>query len=102
MRILLLLALIAVPLSAHARDDSDRIAQLIASTDGRTKETAFKVKSVAEEYQILAALKLKPGSQDLIIGPDRHPYDMLTATDSATGADREVWFDIKSFYGKEF
>lgn len=103
MRSLLFIALLALPpLPAHAFDKhDDRIARLLASTDGSTKEKAFKVKSVEEEYEILAALKLKPGSQDLVIGEDRHPYDMISAVDGATGRQREVWFDIRSFYGKE-
>jgi hypothetical protein len=84
-----------------AKDKQDRITMLIASTDGASKATAYKVKSVDEEYQILRALHLKSDQQDLIIGEDKHPYDMLTVT-GEDGTKRELWFDIKSFFGHEF
>lgn len=92
------LLLVVQPGSALAKD---RIAALIASTDGATKETAFKVKSVDEEYQILRALHYQPGVQSLIIGDDHHPYDMLEVT-AADGTKHQLWFDIQSFYGHEF
>jgi len=102
MRKLIIATLAALmPVCVHAADKHDRIATLIAGTDGLTRQTAFKVKSVDEEYQVLAALGLKAEQQDLIMGDDGHPYDMLTAVDPRTGAKREVWFDIKSFFGKE-
>src|SRR5437762_12157055 len=93
--------LLAVPANLVAKDKTDRIEQLLASTDGATKATAYKVKSVEEEYKILRALHLQPGEQALIIDDDGHPYDMLTAT-GEDEAKRRLWFDIKSFYGKEF
>ncbi len=72
------------------------IAKIISRADGMTKKTAFKVRSVQEEHQVLAALGLAPGTQSLVI-TDK-PYDQFDATDSRTGATREVWFDISSFY----
>jgi hypothetical protein len=99
--ILAAILLLAVPTGVIARDKTDRIEKLIASTDGATKATAYKVKSVDEEYQILRALHLKPEQQDLVIGDDKHPYDMLTVI-AEDGAKRKLWFDIKSFYGHEF
>ena len=37
-----------------------------------------------------------------LVTPDaHHAYDVLTATDGS-GASRDVWFDISSFYGHEF
>ena len=93
--------LLAVPAGVMAKDKIDRIEKLIASTDGATKATAYKVKSVDEEYQILRALHLEPEQQDLVIGDDKHPYDVLTAV-AEDGAKRQLWFDIKSFYGHEF
>ena len=95
------LLLLVQPGLALAKDrQADRIASLIAATDGATKETAFKVKSVDEEYQILRALHCRPGVQSLIIGDDNHPYDMLEVT-APDGAKRQLWFDIKSFFGHE-
>ena len=29
-------------------------------------------------------------------------YDVLTVTDPKTGQERKLWFDINSFFGKEF
>ena len=96
------LLVLAQPGVAFSQDrQADRIASLIATTDGATKETAFKVKSVDEEYQILRALHCRPGKQSLIIGDDNHPYDILEVT-TPEGANRQLWFDIKSFYGREF
>ena len=100
-RILAAALLLAMPTVVVAKDKTDRIEKLIASTDGATKATAYKVKSVDEEYQILRALHLKPSQQDLVIGEDKHPYDMLTVV-AEDGAKRELWFDIKSFFGHEF
>jgi hypothetical protein len=96
--LLLLLAAPEAPLPAQ----TDRIDRIMADTDGKTRETAYKVKSVREEYEILRRLKLRPNEQSLVIGDDNKPYDMLIAIDPATGSKVELWFDIGSFYGKEF
>ena len=102
MKIILFAALLlAVPTNVVAKDKSDRIEKLVASTDGATKATAYKVKSVGEEYEILRALHLQSDEQALIMGDDGHPYDRLTVT-GEDGTKRELWFDIKSFFGKEF
>ena len=81
--------------------DARRIASLLAATNGATAETAFHVRSIREEYEILGALGLCPEMQSLI-QQGRHPYDMLSARDPRTGATRELWFDISSFFGHEF
>jgi hypothetical protein len=75
---------------------SGHIAKIIARTDGKSQETAYKVDSVHEEYEVLKALGLTPKSQALVI--KKKPYDLLTAVDPATGSERELWFDISSFY----
>jgi hypothetical protein len=90
--------LLSVPGTATAKEKQGRIEKLIASTDGASKATAYKVKSVDEEYRILRALGLKPEKQSLIVGDDGHPYDKLTVV-AEDGTKRELWFDIKSFYG---
>jgi hypothetical protein len=81
--------------------DERRIAAMIAATNGASAETAFHVRSIREEYEILGALGLCPEMQSLI-EQGRHPYDMLSARDPRTGAARDLWFDISSFYGHEF
>ncbi len=80
---------------------SNHIQQLLQETDGASKERAFKVDSVAEEYQIVRALGLTPGEQSLISDHGRM-YDLLTVTDPKTHKTRDLWFDINSFFGKEF
>jgi hypothetical protein len=90
---------ISAPASAQGTP-SKRIAKLLASTDGQSMETAYKVRSAREEYQVLAALGLQPGKQSLITA--KKAYDRLDATDTRTGEQRTVWFDISSFYGAGF
>ena len=74
---------------------SKHIAKVMAAADGATEQSAYKVKTVHDEYEILAALRLTPKVQSLVI--KKKPYDVIEATDE-TGATRNVWFDIGSFY----
>ena len=97
----ILLSLAAPTMPAATPPPSDHVQQLLRQTDGTSAERAFKVNSVAEEYQILRALGLKPGLQSLVSNHGRM-YDVLTATDPKTGQSRDLWFDINSFFGKEF
>ncbi|HEX5182763.1 MAG TPA: hypothetical protein VFW19_06370 [Allosphingosinicella sp.] len=97
----LLLALAAPPPSDDAPSPSSHVQELLRQTDGSTRERAFKVGSVPEEYQIVRALGLRPKSQSLV-SDHGHMYDLLTVTDPKTGGERALWFDIDSFYGKEF
>lgn len=63
--------------------------------DGLTPATAYRVSSVADEYQILSALGLQPRSQSLVV--QKKPFDRLDATNQA-GEQRALWFDISSFF----
>jgi hypothetical protein len=81
--------------------DERRIASMIAATSGASAQTAFHVRSIREEYEILGALGLCPEEQSLVEQGGR-PYDRLSARDPQTGAARALWFDISSFYGHEF
>ncbi len=105
-KMLLAAALAFAPVLAHAQDTTAPTPQATptpaAPLKGSTKETAYKVNSIAEEYAIMRKLGLRVGMQALIMGEDGHPYDMLSGTDPNTGEKRDVWFDIKSFFGKEF
>jgi len=83
-------------------EPSGRVAKIFKTGDGRTKATAYKVKSVGEEYQILRTFGLVPGIQGLITDNDGKAYDMLTAKNPKTGETVELWFDISSFFGKGF
>ena len=68
--------------------------------DGSTVETAIKVKSVGEEYQIVQKLcpDCKLEGQSLISKGNKH-YDVLRLTKS-NGEKISYYFDINSFYGK--
>src|SRR3954471_3135143 len=72
-----------------------------AGKDGHDAANAIKVGSVDEEYAILRRLGLKPKMQSLMMIED-HPYDMLRVVDPRTGRERDIWFDIQSFFGKDF
>lgn len=67
--------------------------------DGATAETAYKVQSVREEYQIARALGVRTRSQALV-EQDGKMFDVLSGTD-ADGKKRELWFDISAFFGAE-
>lgn len=68
------------------------ISSLLSSGDGRTPETAFKVITVREEYEMLRALSLESLGQRLITANDRY-YDVLSVRD-ANGAQGEVFFEV--------
>ena len=76
-----------------------RLAKIMAANDGTTPETAYKVASVGDEYAILRILGLKVERQSLV--SDKKTYDRITARDAA-GTQREVWFDVGSFFGRMF
>ena len=67
--------------------------------EGGSLETAYVVGGISEEYAILRKRGLNSTMQQLRLVKGR-PYDVLIATDPATGAPMEVWFDISSFFGK--
>jgi hypothetical protein len=74
---------------------SKHVAKIMAGADGSSPETAYKVSSVRDEYEIVAALGLEVKSQALVLRGKA--YDVLEVTD-AHGAVRRIWFDINSFY----
>lgn len=69
--------------------------------EGRSRETAIKVGSVAEEYALIRRRGLTSSGQALIRDQGR-AYDRLTVVDPGTGIEQELWFDITRFFGKEF
>ena len=89
------LLLASGPTSSSAAEPSKHIAKILAGADGATETTAYKVSSVGDEYEIIAALKLTPKVQSLVV--KKKPYDIIEAADQ-TGATRKIWFDISSFY----
>jgi hypothetical protein len=83
--------------SIAAAEPPKRIAKILSRGDGSSQASAYKVRSVADEYAIIKHLGLETKQQALIVG--NRAYDKLTVVDPATGAEREIWFDISSFYG---
>ena len=80
---------------ADAQRLSSHIRGVLASGDGKTLETAYKVDSVRDEYQVAAALGLRIKSQTMIGG--KFPRDVADVED-ADGNTRKIWFDVSSFY----
>lgn len=102
-KLLFIAALALAPLSAQAQDTApapQAAPKPAEPVKGSTRETAYKVKSIGEEYAIMRKLGITVEMQSLVMGDDGHPYDVLRGTDAATGEKREIWFDIKSFFGK--
>lgn len=88
------------PATSQQPAPSKKIAKILAKGDGLTRETAYTVSSVNQEYEILRYLGLKPISQSLVM--DKKAFDQFTAVDEITGEERNVWFDISKFFGRMF
>jgi hypothetical protein len=113
LKLLLATAVILAPVSLHAQEQATEPAPQASPTPvptpapvpvptpGSSAETAYKVKNIGEEYAIMRKLGIKVDMQSLIMGEGGHPYDVLSGTEAKTHEKREIWFDIKSFYGKE-
>lgn len=101
---LLFAAPVTAPVVAPAQDQasSGRVAKILKSGDGKTQDTAYHVKNVGEEYQVIRALGLRPAQQALIINDKGTAFDLMTVVDPKSGEKVEIWFDISSFFGKEF
>lgn len=80
---------------ADAQRLSSHIRGVLASGDGETLETAYKVDSVRDEYQVAAALGLRIKAQTMIGG--KFPRDVVDVED-ADGRTSKIWFDVSSFY----
>lgn len=66
---------------------------ILNSGDGKTGATAYVVINTHEEYIVLRALGLTPGSQSLQ-HKDGHSFDVLDATDPKTKQSAKVYFNI--------
>jgi hypothetical protein len=91
----LALSAASVPADGPPPAPSGHIAKIMAQGDGKSPETAYKVGSVREEYEIVRALGLTVRSQALVGG--KKPYDVLEVAD-ARGNVLKLWFDISAFY----
>ncbi|MXO71333.1 DUF4919 domain-containing protein [Alteraurantiacibacter buctensis] len=72
---------------------------VIASAAGTSAQDAYRVSSVAQEYEVLRVLGLEARSQALHV-INGQPYDVITAFNPRTGETRDVWFDIARFYNR--
>ena len=82
----------------HKRVASALVQSILASGDGKTKQTAFEVIGTHEEHVILSIMGLPPfGTQSLITGKP-HNYDTIQVDDPKTGGKVVVWFNIDAFY----
>lgn len=72
---------------------------VIASANGTGPQDAYRVSSVAQEYEVLRVLGLEARSQALHV-INGQPYDVITAYNPRTQETRDVWFDIARFYGR--
>lgn len=74
------------------------LRSIFATGDGKSKETAFEVICVAEEYTVVSVMGLpRLGDQSLISGKP-HSYDLLTRTDPKSNNKVEIYFNIDAFY----
>ena len=69
------------------------IQALLGSGDGKTKQTAYTVISVREEYIVLEINELSPGKQSLVRDKN-HTYDVLDAVDPKTNNTVTLYFNI--------
>jgi hypothetical protein len=82
----------------HHDVTSALIRSILSTGDGKTKETAFEVVNVHEEYIIVSVLGFpRPGSQSLIRGKG-HSYDLLEVVQPGTGQTIAIYFKIDAFY----
>jgi hypothetical protein len=69
--------------------------------DGLTPATSWNAASVDEEYFALMLMGRKVDGQALVNGKDG-VFDLMHTTDRKSGEKGDIWFDISSFFGKEF
>ncbi|HQU84593.1 MAG TPA: DUF4919 domain-containing protein [Pyrinomonadaceae bacterium] len=83
----------------YHNDIADKLLKaLLASGDGKTPKTAYKVHSIREEYIIMKELGYKVNSQSLIFDKEYGSFDVLAGKD-ANEKSGEFYFDINSFFG---
>ncbi|HSD45517.1 MAG TPA: DUF4919 domain-containing protein [Pyrinomonadaceae bacterium] len=64
-----------------------------SSVDGKSKEKAFEVISINEEYGLIRSLGLRPIGQALVEDKG-HSYDVITVVDPQTNQQTELYFNI--------
>ncbi len=69
------------------------LKSVLASGDGRSYETAFRVIATHEEYALMKALGLQPRGQELR-SHEGHWYDVHRLRHPETGQEGEIFFNI--------
>src|SRR5690606_34167972 len=69
---------------------------ILASGDGKTPKTAYKVISIPEEYMTLWRLGLVVEEQSLVESDGRQ-YDAMRVKHRKTGEESVIYFDIQVF-----
>ena len=64
-----------------------------SSVDGKSKEKAFEVISINEEYGLIRSLGLRPINQALMEDKG-HSYDVITVVDPQTNQQSQLYFNI--------
>ncbi len=83
-------------------DESNSKIKEIVQRDGSSYEKAIIVKSIMAEYEWLT--ENYPGYKMIMQSLNEYkkkPYDILTFK-TADGIERNIYFDISNFFGKEF
>jgi hypothetical protein len=76
------------------------VAAMIARTDGKSPESAIRILTVSEEYDLIRLLKLAPRGQALIT-QNGIPYDRMSVASTSAGAEPirfELWFDLTDLF----
>ena len=80
-------------------DIADKLLKaMLASGDGKTAKTAFKVHSIREEYIIMREIGYQVSTQALVFDKEYGSFDVLSGKDK-NGKTGSFYFDINSFFG---
>lgn len=77
------------------------LRSITGDRDGLTHATSWNAAGVDEEYFALMLMGRKVDGQSLVNSKDG-VFDLMHTTDRKSGAKGDIWFDIASFFGKEF
>ena len=74
-----------------------RLRAILAKSDGETRETAYRITRLRDEYAIVNLRGATPISQEAVT--EGGSFDVLTVRMAGTGETRKMWFDL-SLVGK--
>ncbi|MGB3469733.1 MAG: hypothetical protein WBA51_02800 [Erythrobacter sp.] len=84
-------------LGACATTPAPDLSAVQAGEQGSSRETAIKVSNSRKQYEIAEQLGYEARQQSLSLYGKR-AYHVLLVVDPKSGAERDLWFDITSFY----